>query len=156
MIFLDENTRREYEKYAPTVRKRLEVIQRLAEAGVFGRVMAIPFTGTYDDALELSRVVFEHGARAFKHKGLNYFEDGAVKQGDTQKSKARKDIIFRELLIKSGEQVLENGQPRPVVVPMPPKGGVKIRWQGTLVNTERNIINSGYADLNDVDWGYVV
>ena len=27
------------------------------------------------------------------------------------------------------------------------------RW---LVETERNVINSGYADMNDVDWGYVV
>ena len=156
LICLDEHTRREYEKYAPTMRKRLEAIQRLAEADVFVRVMAMPFTGSYDDALELRRVVFEHGARAFKHKGLNYFEDAAVKQGGARKSKARKDIIFKDLLIKSGERVIENGQARPVIVPMPPKGGVKMRWQGTLVDTERSIINSGYADLNDVNWGYVL
>jgi hypothetical protein len=32
---------------------------------------------------------------------------------------------------------------------MPPDGGLKIRWQGTLEEKEMNVINSGYADLND-------
>ena len=25
-----------------------------------------------------------------------------------------------------------------------------------LAETERNVINSGYAEMNDIDWGYVV
>ena len=26
-------------------------------------------------------------------------------------------------------------------------------WLGTLVEAERNVINSGCAEMNDVDWG---
>ncbi|MBW1612593.1 MAG: hypothetical protein JRJ57_01190 [Deltaproteobacteria bacterium] len=156
IICLDEEYRRQLERYAPTVKKRLEVIRCLSNAGVFVRIMAMPFVGTHEEGIRLREVAFNNGARAFKHKGLNYFNVDDLIKGETKKTKRRKDIIDSNLLVKSGEFVTENGHPKTMRLLMPPKGGIKGKWQDNLVETEVEVKRSGYSELNDVDWGYIV
>ena len=60
------------------------------------------------------------------------------------------------MLCKCGEQAMKKGTTRQVAVPVPPKGAVRMKRKEALVDTDRNIIGSGRAELNDVDWGYVL
>ena len=146
LVCLDEGTRREYERYAPSVRRRLEVIQRLAEAGVFVRVMAMPLLCGREEALELRRVAFECGARGFKVKGLNYFEEEEVRRGEAVRRKRKEDVVETELLVNSGE--LLDG--RSLIVPMPTKD-----WRG-YEPREMPVLRSGYSEMSGIDWGYLV
>lgn len=146
---LDEKRRKLLEGSAPTVKKRLGVIEKLAGEGVFVRVMAMPFIGSKDEATELRKVVFDHGANAFKHKKLNYWDEGAILEGRLVEKGRRQDAAFQDLLVKSCEPFEGDGRPQLVdtVLPTP-------KWDnfvGRLVVLE----NCGYADLNAFDWGYV-
>ena len=61
-----------------------------------------------------------------------------------------------------GYGVVENGQLRTMIVSMPViiKAGESKRWKGCRVEDfeERKMMmeNSGYSDLNDIDWGYII
>jgi DNA repair photolyase len=150
MICLDEGKRRQLEPYAPSVQRRLQAIQQLADAGVFVRIMAMPLMCDKEEALELKRLSFEHGAKAFKHKGLNYFDREDVLNGVPIRVRRRNDTTDADLLVESGEPA--NGET--VTLDMPVSED-KRRW----IRVEPRImpvLRSGYTGLNEVDWGYLI
>jgi hypothetical protein len=51
----------------------LELVEELAKAGLFVRVMAMPFYGEHMDLHMLKDDTFKRGAKAFKNKGLNNY-----------------------------------------------------------------------------------
>ena len=69
-----ENQLRSLELYTPSIKKRLDTIERLSNEGIFVRVMAMPFFGDRDDLLQLKLDTFNSGAKALKNKGLNYYK----------------------------------------------------------------------------------
>lgn len=156
LICLDENKRRSVEVNAAPISERLEAMRQLSRAGVFVRVMAMPFFGNREDAAELKERVFEMGAKAFKHKELNYFDWDDLVRGEAIRRKGRDDTIYRELLEKSGEPYLQDGRQPTIALLMPNEEWAKREWQNNLEEQEVPVINFGYSDLNDVDWGYVV
>lgn len=147
---LSEKRKKILEGFAPTVRKRLNVIEQLSEAGIFVRVMAMPFIGSKVEAVKLRTVVFNCGAVGFKHKKMNYWDEEALLGGRLVRVKGRKDSAYKELLVKSGEPVMENGQPKMKTVMMPTS-----KWDD-WIEKRVAVENSGYLELNDIDWGYVV
>ena len=96
---LDEERKKLLEGYAPTVKKRLDVIERLANSGIFVRVMCMPFIETFEEAAEVRNVVIDRGASGFKHKKLNYFDEQALLAGDLIRVKGRNDTMFEDLLL---------------------------------------------------------
>ena len=144
---LNEERRKILEGFAPSVKKRLKVIETLAKEGIFVRVMAMPFIGTRDETAELKRVVLEQGARAFKHKSLNYWDDKALLEGKVIRVKGRKDFAYNDLLLKSGEEISDNGQVKTVKLPMPDKDWND--WFQKVVPVR----NFGYSELNVINWG---
>ena len=162
---LDEEKKRQLEGLAPSVRKRLNIVQAFSEAGVFVRLMCMPLIGTREDAIEIRRVGFENGARAFKHKGVNYWDEDALLDGQVRKTKGRKDEVFEDLIVRGGEPVMDNGRARTVTLPMPvivKKGKKKptSKWKGFRAqDLEQKLItmeNCGYSEMNDINWGYVI
>lgn len=159
---LDENRKKILEGKAPTVKKRLEVIDKLADSGIFVRVMCMPFIGTFHEAAALRDVVFGYGAQAFKHKGMNYFDENELLKGNTVRVSGRKDIIFKNLLVLSGEPPFADGMLPTKVVKMPKivKPGKTKRWSGTSVDDFEDrtmaVENFGYSAINDVNWGYII
>ena len=150
LVCLSESTRRQYERHAPSVDKRITAIRHLSSAGIFVRIMAMPLLCRRGEALDLQQVTFNHGARGFKHKGLNYFDLEDVLQGAPERKRSRQDSIDTNLLIESGEPL--NGEI--VTVDMPVCEGKK-RWI-RFEPREMPILRSGYSQLNDIDWGYLV
>jgi DNA repair photolyase len=160
----DESLSRLVEPYAPSVGKRLKVIESLAKEGIFVRVMAMPWMHGEKEALEFRKRVVDLGARGFKHKGLNYFDISEMLKGNADKVKKRKDIVFDSVLLNSGEHFI-NGQQ--VIVKMPQQkdkeigkkrpDGWKRLTKGVmdLRETTMPILNSGYLDINNVDWAYL-
>jgi len=149
---LDEQRKKESEGFAPSVKKSLKVLERLAQADIFVRVMCMPLIGTKEDGEALRDVTLDCGARAFKHKGLNYWDEKSVLSGDAKKVKGQENLVYQDLLVRSGEPVLENGEPKVVEVMMPISPGNR----KTLVPKEMTVVDWGYAELNDVDWGYLI
>lgn len=151
MVCLDEGTRRNYERYAPSVRKRLRVIRQLADAGIFVRIMAMPLMCTREEALELRRIaVEENGARGFKHKDLNYFEEADVRRGAVERRRRRNDNIDVELLVESGESV--DGEFREVLMPVSEGKKRWVRFEPRAMP----VLRSGYVQLNNINWGYLI
>ena len=113
------------------------------------------FFGSKEDAISLKEKAFEYGAKAFKHKGLNYFEWDRLVRDDRTKVTRREDPIFTDLLVKSGEPFIQSGHQQTIRLLMPNR-----RWRkayvGNLEEQEFPKINFGYSDLNDVNWGYIV
>jgi len=159
---LDESRRKQIECFAPSVRRRLEVMRKFADAGVFVRAMCMPLIGSRKDAEEIRAVCFDHGARAFKHKGVNYWDEKALLTGETVKDSGRDDKVYDDLLEKSSEPILNNGTPKKLIVKMPViiRSGKSKRWQSykkeDFREAEMLLENSGYADINNINWGYVV
>ena len=117
---------------------------------LFVRVMAMPFIGSREEAAELRNVCLEHGARAFKHKKMNYWDEEALLEGSLVRLGGRNDDAYEDLQLKSGEPVLENGAPKTRQVYMPTK-----KWDDWVVKS-MTVENSGYSEMNDIDWGYIV
>jgi len=132
----DEAIIRKYEKETPSLKRRLETIEKLSKEGIFVRVMAMPYLGTKDDAIKLRDLCFNVGAQGFKHKGLNYF----TLEDNLQPTYVRNDEIWDEMIVKSGEFV---------------EGSVNILWSDNQLRNV-NLVDCGYTGLNNVDWGYVV
>ena len=169
----DDTISRSIEFFTPTVTKRLELVEELAKAGLFVRVMAMPFYGERKDLLVLKDETFKRGAKAFKNKGLNYYSwDDLAKSRTWDKyldekiprSKGRLDTKDESLIVKSGEYVLVNGRARRKTVSMPRMDEefiaksdwsalTKKRWRFT--KRSMKVIDCGYRDCNDVDWGYI-
>jgi DNA repair photolyase len=147
---LNEKRRKILEGSAPSVKRRLDVIKKLSKAGVFVRVMCMPFIGTKKEAEELRRVCFDHGAKGFKHKSMNYWDENALLQGKLLKIKGRKDFVYDNLLVKSGEPVLKNGQSEMMDVIMSTKK------KDNQARKSMPFENSGYAEMNNINWGYLL
>ena len=148
---LDEERARTLEGTAPTVAKRLDVIKQFSAADIFVRVMCMPFIGTEDEAKYLRDECFKLGARGFKHKALNYFDETEMLKGNLVGGGGKRDVGYKNLLVKSGEPVLDKaGQTQSKTVSIPDK-----KWK-VFSDETRTIVNSGYSELNTLDWGYIV
>ena len=166
---------RSLEFYTPDVSKRLELVEKLSDAGIFVRIMAMPFYGNRKDLLKLKKETFKRGAKAFKNKGLNYFKDwNELRQdmtfdefliADLSTGKGRVDEKVESLIIKSGEYLLnENGNQRnkTVLAPRMDKNfKATEQWSAVTLMDERferrrmKMIDCGYSQLNEIDWGYI-
>lgn len=163
----DENKLRSLEIYTPTIKKRLDTIEKLSSEGIFVRVMAMPFYGNSYDLNNLKKRTFASGAIAIKNKGLNYYhwqnvlnlsEDDLI-NGKLIQSGSRKDTpINAALNIKSGEPYLISGNTQPVQVLMPNQKGWNAlsKLNQRLSPVQLDMINCGYSQLNNVNWGYIV
>jgi DNA repair photolyase len=149
---LDEGTRKIIEGKAPSVKRRIEVIRALSDAGVFVRVMCMPFIGNQDAALQLRDVTFGCGAKAFKHKSMNYWDEGALLNGNLVRVKGRKDYAYGNLLVKSGEPYLSEGRLKMVSALMPQKK----QSFNNLAPKSMIVENHGYAEINSVNWTYLM
>jgi DNA repair photolyase len=169
----DDTMSRSIEFFTPTVTKRLELVEELAKAGLFVRVMAMPFYGERKDLLVLRDETFKRGAKAFKNKGLNYYSwDDLAKlrtwdqylDEKIPRTKGRSDTKDESIIVKSGEYVLVNGRARRKTVSMPRMDEefiaksdwsalTKKRWRFT--KRSMKVIDCGYRECNSVDWGYV-
>ena len=158
---LDEVRRRKMEGLAPSVAKRLQVIRKFSSAGVFVRAMCMPLIGDRKDAETIRAACFDNGARAFKHKGVNYWDEQALLNGETTKTTGRHDDVFEDLLVNSCEPYRVDGEIQKMTVKMPVivKPGKSKRWKGykkaDLEDREMTMEVSGYSEINDIDWGYV-
>jgi DNA repair photolyase len=144
---LDEARRKLLEGKAPSVAKRLEAIRKLSDAGIFVRVMAMPFIGDCDAAMNLRDETFKYGARAFKHKSLNYFDEEALLDGRLVRIRGRRDSAYENLILKSGEPYQAKGEPKKVSMP-------NEKWNEWEIRPMM-IENHGYADINQIDWTYL-
>lgn len=159
---IDENKRKILEGFAPSVKRRLEIMRKFAEKGVIVRAMCMPHIGDKKDAEIIKMTCFRYGAKAFKHKSLNYWDEEEILNGRLKKVSGRQDSAYDELLENSSEPVLENGKPKKKIVKMPIiiKSGKSKRWKSykreDLQDKEMVVENSGYDLINDIDWGYVI
>ncbi|MBK9097809.1 MAG: hypothetical protein IPM14_06690 [bacterium] len=162
-----ENQLRNLELYTPSIKKRLDTIEKLSNEEIFVRVMAMPFFGDKNDLLQLKQETFNRGAKALKNKGLNYYNWQDVMNltgqdlldGKLLQSGNRKDTpIDSSLNILSGEPYLNNGKTDTVNILMPNhKAWTAISMlEERLTLTRLEKINCGYSQLNKIDWGYIV
>jgi len=172
----NNRTSRSLEFFTPTITRRLEVVEKLSAAGIFVRIMAMPFFGDTSDLLKLKKESFKLGAQAFKNKGLNYFKSWKElrQQKDFNKfltaklstGKGRVDEKEESLIIKSGNYVKtpkNNFSVRTVMVPKMDKNfQATENWGAITLIDERfekrrmKVIDCGYKDCNDIDWGYII
>jgi DNA repair photolyase len=162
----DEKILRQVELYSPSILKRLETIEALAKAGIFVRVMAMPFYGDRNDLTVLKQMNFAKGAVALKNKGLNYYDWQAVQQiseadllnGKLLQTGSRKDSpIDVSLNINSGEPYLVSGQKQLTTVKMPKEKDWQrmSKFDDRVKDQQLEIINCGYALCNSVNWEYI-
>jgi DNA repair photolyase len=172
----DDQLSRRLEFYTPSIKKRYEVVDKLSSAGIFVRIMAMPFYGKNKDLKKLKIETFNRGAKAFKNKGLNYFKswDELKKQMSLGKflnaklstGKGRVDKIKKSYIIRSGEYVKTPKKYfsyRTVSVPTMNKKFVATDDWGaiTLMNDrfekrKMKVIKCGYKSCNNIDWGYII
>ncbi|HOJ07292.1 MAG: hypothetical protein DAHOPDDO_02131 [Ignavibacteriaceae bacterium] len=161
-----ESQLRDLELFTPTIKKRLETIEKLSKEDIFVRVMAMPFYGGVTELDELKRITFNAGAQALKNKALNYFQWNDVKnisfddlvQYKLPQTGSRTDTIISQAhMIKSGEEYLVNGQAETIDIVMPSDKA----WASMSKFQERSSVQPlakvemGYDELNDVNWGYI-
>jgi DNA repair photolyase len=163
---------RKYERYTPTVKKRLETIEELSKNGIFVRVMAMPFYGDKNDVLKFKEEVINRGAQAFKHKSLNYYswDDLNANTWDDilddklKRSTVKKDDHFEDVIYKSGELWLvdDKAQTSQALMPIPKTRGITVSdWSVVSKMSQRltlqnmSIIHCGYSDISKIDWGYI-
>ena len=162
----DENKLRSLEIYTPTIKKRLDTIEKLSKEGIFVRVMAMPFYGNSNDLNNLKQMTFASGAVAIKNKGLNYYNWQNVEQlseadlinGKLIQSGSRKDTVINAALnIKSGEPYLKSGNTQSVQALMPNQKGWNAlsKLNQRLSPVQFNMIDCGYSQLNQINWGYI-
>jgi len=171
----DDSLSRRLEYYTPTVSKRYEVVEKLSSAGIFVRIMAMPFYGDKKDLRKLKAETFKRGAKAFKNKGLNYFKswDELKKKmtfdefliANLSTGKGRVDAKDESNIIKSGEYVKtqkNNYSYRAVTVPkMDVNFKATTDWGAITQMAERfekrkmKVIDCGYKRCNNIDWGYI-
>jgi len=151
---LDEKRARILEGFAPSVSKRIRLIERFAKRGVFVRVMCMPFIGSESEAEEVRRVLFDHGAKGFKHKSLNYYDEKEILEGKQVLKNSKRDLIYHKLHIKSGEPFIdESGIKASVSVLMP--DGKKGKNYNDLNKKSMTMVDWGYSEMNDIDWKYL-
>jgi len=147
---LSESRARDLEGFASSVSKRLDIIRDFSAAGVFVRVMCMPFIGNRADAMVVRDKCISIGASGFKHKGMNYWDEVAMLNGNLVPKGGKHDTIFSDLLVRSGEPVFGiNASTSTVSMMMPDK-----KWKN-MANCDMIIIDSGYSSCNNVNWGYI-
>jgi len=162
----DENKLRSLEIYTPTIKKRLDTIEKLSKEGIFVRVMAMPFYGNSNDLGILKQITFNRGAVAIKNKALNYFnwqnvvnlsEADLINGNRVRTGGMHNTPINVALNIKSGEPFLISGNTKPVQVLMPNHKS----WNALTLLSQRlslvqlDMIDCGYSQLNKVNWNYI-
>ena len=145
---IDENKARMLEKMAPSVKKRLDVIESFAKKDVFVRAMCMPLIGDRAEANRIKQTCLNIGARGFKHKGVNYFDENDLLKGMITSKGGREDEVFSDIIVKSGEPFLENGTQKTGIFSMPDK-----KWK-VYMDSNRIYEDYGYAEINSYDWGY--
>lgn len=164
---------RNIEMFTPSIQKRLNTIEQLSKAGIFVRIMAMPFYGDETELKSLKDLSFQAGAKAFKHKQLNYFkwEDITNTTYDDllnerlQRTGTKKDSYNPDYIIKSGECIQQNGAPQYIEVEMPKEKLKGENFQDWSVISKMNdrlelkkvpVIDCGYNLINKIDWRYIV
>ncbi|MBT6469822.1 MAG: hypothetical protein HOK52_01010 [Candidatus Marinimicrobia bacterium] len=146
---LDETKARLLEKLAPSVKKRLDVIDTFSKKDVFVRVMCMPLIGDEKEARKIKKSCLNNGAKAFKHKGVNYWDEQALLNGNVVSKGGKKDLVYKNILLKSGEDYLVDGNTQSGAYKMPDK-----KWQ-TYAMKDMTFVDFGYTDMNSFYWGYV-
>ena len=147
---LDETKARLLEGSAPSVKKRLEIIEKFAKNDVFVRAMCMPFIGSKTEADEVRQVLLDLGAKGFKHKAMNYWDEEKLLQGEVVRKQGKRDLIYYNLHLNSGEAVLdESGNEGTVTVSMPDS-----KWKEYSMKPMK-VVTWGYSEMNDVDWKYI-
>ena len=168
----DETTSRELEFFTPTIKKRLDLVESLSKEGIFVRIMAMPFYGDAKSLDALKGEAFKRGAKAFKNKGLNYYKWEDLKnvtdyevfiKSNIPDNEGRKDIKDETRIIKSGETVKINGDIQKKTVLMPKddfadskKWAAATKIETRIEGSPMEVIDCGYRDCNNVDWGYII
>jgi hypothetical protein len=168
----DEAISREVEFFTPSIGQRLKLIETFAKAGIFVRVMAMPFFGGPDDLQVLKDKTFALGAQAIKNKGLNYYKDWADLRtpitydeflgNSIPTGTGRVDVKNAAFIIKSGEELGGSGTTASVLMPAMDKDlRASTNWS-TLENIRNNltqvdmpVIDCGYRHCNNINWGYI-
>ena len=181
---LDEKAKIIWEGSSPSVKVRLNIIEKLSSEGIFTRVMAMPlfvkpdqveylqtlYKGKYDelaDALERERwksadeIWFEaqkRGAKAFKAKGMNYFAPELLLQGEIRRIKGRKEDPNKEKLINSGEIVTDNKGKRKTNKVGTWAFGRVVLSDGSFEKTKSGNLRHAYRDYTEdrpiMNYGY--
>jgi DNA repair photolyase len=161
----DERILRKIEFDTPTIKERLEAIKKLYELGIFVRALAEPFYGNKEEALELKKMTFKYGAKAFRHKGLEglAWENITNISYDNFLKRTRKDFClnslpsFDDLAYKSGEKILDTDAKEIAYKVFFPSND---RWHESadMSNfTEQDLpkINFGYSETSLLKWGHI-
>ena len=96
---LDQKRARLLEGQSPSVKTRLKIIEDFSKAGVFVRVMCMPFIGDRKEALKVRKECFNRGAKGFKHKQTNYFKPNELLKGNQVRSEGKHDTIFLDTYV---------------------------------------------------------
>lgn len=163
----DDSVIRKYEKETPVLKTRLKTVETLAKAGIFVRVMAMPFLGDKQEAEQLRQMAINAGAQAFKHKGLNYynvsdFDNKTWNDYLTERvipTHYREDFAYKDLFLRSGENIIQNNQPLTTSLTFHNnrkqdlyelKSADEMRVYRLV-----DLADCGYNLLNNLDWGYI-
>ncbi len=161
IISADQELCRQLEDYAPSVNARLKVVKKLSDNDIFVRIMASPFMSTSSDKDQihnelkaLKDLTFDHGAKAFKNKGLNYFNSDDVRSGNARHVKRQTNVYYDDLIIQSGEDMTEAETMNLLM----PRDEYKKNWArkdylNRLEMKEVDVVNWGYSGMNNYDWG---
>ena len=166
IITAENELSRQFEPLAPSINARLKAINKLAREDIFVRVMAmpviveegIPEEEVIENLTILKDLAFDNGARAFKNKGLNYFNAADVRQGNAKVVRQQDNKYYKTLQIKSGEPALPERN-RNVLMPRAEnkKNWAAGHYNERLVNINVPIVNFGYNNLNNgIDWSNII
>lgn len=162
----DEKVIRRYEKETPPLKTRLKTIETLAKSDIFVRVMAMPFLGDKQEAQQLKNLSINAGARAFKHKALNYFDLNDFEGKDFQDyfagkiipSQKRNDFSYEDLSLRSGEKILKDGSAQQVKLNFHSKSQdlYSLKSSSELKSFRLvDLADCGYNKLDTIDWGFI-
>lgn len=162
---IDEEKKKIFEPFAPSVKQRLKLIEELSNKGIFVRVMAMPLLGEHTDKEEIWRLARENGAKAFKSKDLNYvtikdLELECRSKGEVvaKRSKGRNEDPNKEMLILSGEPYRDSNGKTPLIekeMIVKPRKKVdrknKALWR--KITVQEPYMDFGYREISSLDWG---
>ena len=108
----------------------------------------MPAFGDQVEVEKIKEVCISRGAKGFKHKGVNYWDESALLRGEVISKGGREDTTFDSVILKSGEPFTENGQVKSGVFRIPYSN-----WKA-YKTLDRTFEDYGYSDINKFDWGY--
>ncbi len=163
---IDEKEIRNLEMFTPSINKRLQTIRIFSDKDIFVRVMAMPFFGDTDDLTKLKETTFASGAKAFKHKELNYFDRSEVistsydelLQGNLCIRSGKNDFYNEDFIIRSGEEI-SKGQTLEILLPTvisKNNWAVPSKLNERLSLQKSPIVDMGYSMLNKENWNCII